>query len=293
MLTNKKFQNNETGEIITIIGSNGVFYNLSNGSNIKVDIFFQKYSEVIDPNSFFNNNLTPGLENIVEKIKNVDTSKIKDIGGMPPDIKYNSEPSVDQINLNKEYKEKLLREFKEEQARNNLSQYKVYDNDDDAALDFENKINQKNSNNFNNEQIKDEFNIKEVNEQPMKPSYLSAEEEAFRFFKSFKKVYPINLTIEFDERIAEPNFIKMMAVNYEGDIIKFYTKEFMNRIYNDPGFLENKIYEKLKNIVFENDKPKRPRAKKVNVNIKNEKPKKPRVKKVNENIKNENQEIDG
>ena len=57
---------------------------------------------------------------------------------------------------------------------------------------------------------------------------------------------------------------------YEGDIIKYYTKEIMNRIYNDPGFLENKIYEKLKSIIFEESakkeeqkpvepKPKQPR----------------------------------
>jgi hypothetical protein len=104
---------------------------------------------------------------------------------------------------------------------------------------------------------------------PAAPSsaYISPEEEAFRFFRSFKKVYPIKLTVDFDERIAEPNFIKMMAVNYEGDIIKFYTKEFMNRIFNDPGFLENKIYEKLKSLVFESsdEKPRKPRTPKTKV----------------------------
>ena len=43
MLDNKRFQSNETQEIVTIVGDNGVFYNLSNGANIKKDIFFQKY----------------------------------------------------------------------------------------------------------------------------------------------------------------------------------------------------------------------------------------------------------
>jgi hypothetical protein len=78
-------------------------------------------------------------------------------------------------------------------------------------------------------------------------------------------------------------------MNYEGDIIKFYTKEFMNRIYNDPRFLENKIYEKLKSIIFEeNDKPvKKTRvSKKPSLTVK-----KPVSKNKNnkENIENKNE----
>jgi hypothetical protein len=90
---------------------------------------------------------------------------------------------------------------------------------------------------------------------------LSPEEESFKFFKSFKRIYPIKLTIDFDEKISDLNFIKLMAVNYEGDIIKYYTKEFMNRIYNDPGFLEDKIYNKLKSIIFEDEQREEPKQK--------------------------------
>jgi hypothetical protein len=45
---NKKFQSNETQEVINVVGDNGIFYSLSNGTNIKKDIFFQKYSEFKD-----------------------------------------------------------------------------------------------------------------------------------------------------------------------------------------------------------------------------------------------------
>jgi len=84
-----------------------------------------------------------------------------------------------------------------------------------------------------------------------------------------------------------------MAVNYEGDIIKFYTKEFMNRIYNDPGFLENKIYEKLKEIVFSESqqKEKKPRTPRTPKPIVKDKPAPRRASKTK--VSKKNNEIDG
>lgn len=283
-LQNKKFQNIENQEIVFIVGDNGVFYNLSNGANIKKDIFFQKYTEMIDPTSFFEKQSAAGLAELAEKIKNVDSSKAVD-GDFIPQVKYKK----DTINENLQYpnntdplmyKEMLIKKYENE--KRDLSQYKVYDDDDEAAADFERKnipqIEQKQRNNqkyqdnkkYENEEYLNSENYSEMKNESVENKidnntkiYTSPEEESFRFFKSFKKIYPIKLTIDFDERIADPNFIKMMAINYEGDIIKFYTKEFMNRIYNDPGFLENKIYGKLKSLIFkEKDIEKKPRIRK-------------------------------
>ena len=298
MIDNKRFQSNETQEIVSVVGDNGVFYNLSNGANIKKDIFFQKYSEMVDANSFFQQQRAAGLAGLTEKIKTVDTRNI------PPGVKVLQESVSEQVAAPAQYREMLLRKFEQEQAHKDLSQYKVYENEDDAANDFEKKIQLQQPQRQQQQRPRppqqyqdgyqpDPYQQPPVYQQPayqapqepqyqqpqqepqyqqpmnesvgQPPAYVSPEEEAFRFFKSFKKVYPIKLSVDFDERIAEPNFIKLMAVNYNGDIIKFYTKEFMNRIYNDPGFLENKIYDKLKKLVFEEEqaKEKKPRAKKV------------------------------
>jgi hypothetical protein len=279
MLQNKRFQSNESQEVVTITGDNGVFYSLSNGANIKKDIFFQKYSEMIDPASFLQQQSQAGLADLASQLRNVDSNRAVD-GVIPPQVNVKQQAVFEQLQPPEEYKKMMLQNFEAEQRNKDLSQYKVFEDDEDAAADFERKIQQKQQQTQRQRpqyqdpyqqqpqqpqyQPQAEINVDGVNQVQQAPIYLSPEEEAFRFFKSFKKIYPIKLTVDFDEKIAEPNFIKMMAVNYEGDIIKFYTKEFMNRIYNDPGFLENKIYEKLKSLVFEEEqkkerKPRQPR----------------------------------
>lgn len=267
MLQNKKFQSNETQEIVTINSDNGVFYNLSNGANIKKDIFFQKFSEMVDTSSFFQQQSAAGLANLVDQFKNIDSRNAID-GNAEPIVKYLQDAISEQIPAPPEYKEMLLRKFQEEQAHKDLSQYKVYENEDEAAAEFERKQKQLQQQrpvkslrhqmiDSSQSQVQENYipttnerQESNVQQQHNVPSFVDADEESFRFFKSFKRMYPIKLSVDFDERIAEPGFIKMMINNYEGDIIKFYTKQIMDRVYNDPGYLENKIYEKLKNIIF-------------------------------------------
>jgi len=285
MLQSKKFQNNENQEVVTITGDSGIFYALSNGANIKKDIFFQKYSEMLDTSNFLQQQSAAGLASLADQLRNVDSSKVQDIGGnVPPSVKYLQDPISEQVSAPPEYKEMLLRRYEQEQAHKDLSQYKVYDNEDESAADFERKQiqNQQPQRNIKSLRQQQEDEQKQINDNrndyngatgvpgniPVNTNipvqtYTNAEEESFRFFKSFKRIYPIKLSVDFDERIAEPLFIKMMANNFESDIIKYYTKQIMDRVYNDPGFLENKIYEKLRHIVFEEQqkKPRTPRVK--------------------------------
>lgn len=78
----------------------------------------------------------------------------------------------------------------------------------------------------------------------------SEEEESFIFFKRFKKVHSITIDVSFNEKIAEPNYVHQTALNFEGDIIKFYTKELMKKIWSDPSILEDQIYERLRFIIM-------------------------------------------
>jgi len=303
MLQNKKFQNNDNLETVTIVGENGIFYNLSNGANIKKDIFFQRYSELIsDPSSFFTSQAATNLQSLAEQLKTVDTTKLPN-GDIPSQVVYKQPSLSEQVTAPPEYRDMLQKSRLWDEHHRDLSDYKVYDNDEDAAADFDRKFlsqqQQVRKQNYpqqpqysegESQQYESELEKSNVSQTP---KFVSPEEEAFRFFKSFKKVYPITLVVNFEDKIAQPDFIKLMAVNYEGDIIKFYTKEFMNRIYNDPGFLENKIYEKLKEIVFSESqqkekKPRTPRTPKV---IVKDKPAPRRASKTK--VSKKNNEIDG
>jgi len=294
MLQTKRFQSNESQEVVSIIGESSVFYNLSNGSNIKKDIFFQKYSEMVDATNFFEKQSREGLQSLAEQIKTVDSRNAVD-GNIEPSVKYLQQATSEQAPAPPEYRDMLIRKFEQEQANKDLSQYKVYESDDDAAADFERRQKAKQQPppqrpkppQYQDPYQQDEYSqpseqtpITQHQQQPQQPAYLSAEEESFRFFKSFKRIHPIKVEVTFDEKIAEPDFIKMMVVNYEGDIIKYYTKEIMNRIYNDPGFLENKVYDKLKSIVFE-EAQKKKRAPRKPKEVPVPPVKKPRAKKTN------------
>ena len=279
MLESKRFQNNETGEQVNVMQESGMFYSLSNGINIKKDIFFQKFSEVVDASSFFNTG--PGLSTLAEKITKIDSSKVSNIDSAPSIVDRTQETLIEQTMPNAS-KDDLIRRYNEAQVkRPDTSQYKVFDDEDEAAEDFFRKQQQQ-APQRKRPQQKEEY-VEPLNEDnsfdrgvatpteyPGVPGNIPsrsdglylAEQESFKFFKSFKRIHPIKLSIDFDEKIAEPNFIKMMSMNFEGDIIKYYTKEIMNRVYNDPGFLENKIYDKLKNLIMGEEKVKKPRVKK-------------------------------
>lgn len=79
---------------------------------------------------------------------------------------------------------------------------------------------------------------------------MTPEQEAFMFFKKFKKIHPIDVKLTFKEMIADPTYLRQTAMNFEGDIVKFYTRELMNKLWDKPSLLENQIYEEFKKIIL-------------------------------------------
>ena len=108
----------------------------------------------------------------------------------------------------------------------------------------------------------------------------STEDDAYKFFKNFKRNFDIELNVKINEKIAEPEFLKLMSNNFEADVLKFYSKEILKTILSDITSLEDNIYNQLHKIVFnkpvesQKTKPtiKKPTVKKQTV-------KKPTVKK--------------
>jgi len=90
---------------------------------------------------------------------------------------------------------------------------------------------------------------------------LTPEQEAFMFFKKFKKIHPVDIKINFTEMIADPVYVRQTAMNFEGDIIKFYTQELMNKLWNNPQLLEQQIYDQFEILIMGEKKVKPPQEK--------------------------------
>lgn len=87
--------------------------------------------------------------------------------------------------------------------------------------------------------------------QPVQPiQQQSPEQEAFMFFKKFKKIFPVDINLTFNEMIAEPTYVRQTAMNFDGDIIKFYTRELMNKLWDNPDLLEKQIYNCFSKIIM-------------------------------------------
>lgn len=147
------FNVNNPSQLVTITGEQSSFYQLSDGNMIKKDAFMSKYQPVledfesnstpastydaskdfVDPTSFFN--ITPVINNTeIEKLKNID----------PTDINVNDNNRTQVVNKTTERpilnNESLVSQVENITIPNNtntdVSQYKVYDNDDDAYEDL-------------------------------------------------------------------------------------------------------------------------------------------------------------
>ena len=76
----------------------------------------------------------------------------------------------------------------------------------------------------------------------------------------FKKNYDIKISFSIKEKIPNPEFLKLATENIDGDIVDFYTEEFMkNFLSNMPEFRNNiykQIYKEVYGIALDEKKKK-------------------------------------
>lgn len=283
-MINKKFTNNESGNVITIQNDDGIWFTLTNGSKIKKDSFFNKYTEVIDPNNFFNSN-TNNIESIANKLKNIDTTNVVTDNTQGPIVKkvntYESNIETDE-NL----KQKIISDYiqKQKQKDIELSKYKQVDDDETAAnqllsnnpnfpeLDPNVKRDRKTNDDYYRQQYtanESNTNLPPYQQKPMTDEE-AAELESFKFFKGFKKNHTVTINLIINEKIADPEFLKLMLNNFEADVIKFYTKEIFNEFINNPESIENLIYEQLREIIIGKKRKSRKKTTKKEINTDND-----------------------
>lgn len=271
-LANRKFKDNRTGETHKVLDS---FENIAVFENKqKIDVrrlmdpnFF---TEVIDPNSFFNNQ---GAYNVLaEKIKNISTENL---------IENNiTESYSDNTYSDNEYRppvnESAIIEVNEEDEKAELARkYGIVDNREATVKQQEAFA----------KLLGDE---EELPAPPPQPTYQKPREEPVQridvnrdgeglpvvkpvakpedpinvMFRNAKKVVEFTLDLKLTNKIPRLDFIEMMEDSYEKSIIDFLAGEIANELINDPINLKFRISEKIKEMVYKKPVPKKRPVKK-------------------------------
>lgn len=235
-----------TGEQVQIVNENDTFYVLDNTVSIKKDVFFKRFeknSGTIDANTFFSANSTNDpLLNVAQQLLHMDTTKISDVSA-PPTVKFVEKPMVladssmsqstikqqqmeAPIQLSKEEREAMLEQFRNtmEGAKVPIVQqkYNNYDDDDEILLNGASNV------------------------IPIQKEIVNPLET---MFKMFKNNYTVELKLNFEEKIPNPQFIGMVQENVEADAIEYYANLISKKILSDPKILKDEIYKQLKSII--------------------------------------------
>jgi len=77
MLKGKKFQSLKDQKVVSVLEENGVWVTLDDSTNIKTDVFLQKYTEFFEPDNFFTHD--PVMERLAQQFNekiNINTTPI-------------------------------------------------------------------------------------------------------------------------------------------------------------------------------------------------------------------------
>lgn len=329
MLKGKRFQSLKDQKLVTVLEENGVWVQLDDSTNIKTDVFLQKYSEYFEAENFFTND--PVMERLAQQFTekiNINTTPIVGPSGVemsgannpaglyieetPEDIErkkrdllsnfqqnYTPPPIQNVIdenmignpNYNRQPLQKRERpvyvpppqsdtEVKnlttgETVIKSNVQQASYTEESESQPVDDIYKIYQ-NQQNIQPVQTPPQLQTPQTQQitqqvsgisgleekyqnQPAQPAVQnppvpavqqSPEQEAFMFFKKFKKIYPIDIKLTFKEMIADIEYVRQTSKNFDGDIIKFYTRELMNKLWDNPYLLEQQIYDGFYNVIM-------------------------------------------
>ena len=84
-------------------------------------------------------------------------------------------------------------------------------------------------------------------------------------FKSFKRNYEISINLEFKDMIGNPDFVKMMLENIDGDIVAYYKNIIMNNIMANVSKIENEVESQIKLAIFGDGSKHKNKRKQYNI----------------------------
>jgi hypothetical protein len=235
-LANKTFKNLVSGQDITIIDQLGDFAILTNGGKVNVTDLMDsnKYIESINPNTFLSSHYD-SFKDLAEKIVNTPVNKDV-IEVTPVNNNYNvSNESAVIISSLEDEKEELARK------------YGFPSNSVTDTVNKQNEAFDRILNPIKEEPIRKEYNQPQSQSNEIKQNM---EDPIYHIFKNTKKSVEFEFTIKVDGKIPRLDFIEMMEDSYETSIIEFLSKEFTNKILQNPSLLEDQIKSKIKEMVY-------------------------------------------
>lgn len=248
------YKDKQTGEKVRIIKEDNNFYTLDNEVKIKKETFAKRYSQTdeIDPDDFFKPRTA--IEQLAHNIKSMDTSKVSE-SGEPTKIKYKP-PTVIQDNSRNETGESTI-QISEDQKQRMIEEWKMKQELGEKGAKPPPFINQTETDNSYIEYEmpgQGEGNLRQTNTSTTEPTISNPTNSTIdpmqMMFKMFKNNYNVKINLEFQEKIANPQFIQMIMENVEGDAVEYYTKIIMDKIIKNPLKLKKEIYRQLKIEIF-------------------------------------------
>lgn len=245
-LTNKIFKNNQTGEKVKIIGSFEDIAILENKQKMSVSNLMDpsKFTEEIDPSSFFNNQ--NAYNSLADKIKNIPTNNIVDGDG---EISMNVDERMQPVG-----NESAIMMVSEEDERAELMRkYDIVNNDDsiskqnDAFSKILNDEEETTTNNVYNNQ-NDNIQRVEVIRDPIEQRIEN--NPIIDMFKGVKRNVNFDISVVLSDKIPRLDFIEMMEDSYDISLIDFLATEFTNKILKDPNEIKKIIKDKINQIVY-------------------------------------------
>jgi hypothetical protein len=247
-LSNKKFKDNRTGDVVKVIGSFENIAILENKQKVDVskliDINF--YTEEIDPSNFFNNQ--GAYNNLAEKIKSIPADKIRD------DVSGEVSINIDGNNINNTFRptndEPVTFMTSEEDERAELAR-KYGVNNNTNSVNKQNEAFAKILGDDEPQSPREEVQRVEVRrEEPQQYIQPKVEDPIITMFKNVKRVKEFSISLEIKNKIPRPDFIEMMEDSYNTSIIDFLASEFTDNLLKNPQIIEDMIKQKIKELVY-------------------------------------------
>ena len=252
-LSNKSFKDNQTGEIVKVIGSFENIAILENKQKVDVKRLMNVnfYTEQIDPSNFFNNQ--GAYNNLAEKIKSIPADKIRD------DVSGEVSINIDGSSINNSFKpdmnEPVTFMTSEEDERAELAKkYGVNSNSNSV-----NKQNEAFAKILGDDEelpksvqsSREEVQRVEVRrDEPQQYIQSKVEDPIITMFKNVKRVKEFSISLEIKNKIPRPDFIEMMEDSYNTSIIDFLASEFTDNLLKNPQIIEDMIKQKIKELVY-------------------------------------------
>jgi hypothetical protein len=246
-LANKTFRDLKTNELVKVIDSFENIAVLEGGGKAEVNKLLNTnlYSEYIDPSNFFNTQ--NAYDNLFDKIKNIDTSKIKDD---PNDLAARIGGEV-----NPASNESAIVYTSEEDEKAELARKYGVSIDNSSATQKQNEAFSRILGEEGTEELPKVANQPKVqtqvsNEYIPPVQRVEVNDPITAMFKNVKRGVDFKMNIEISNKIPRIDFIEMMEDSYDISIIDYLAEEFTNDILRNPEKIKQSIIDRIKNIVY-------------------------------------------